>query len=256
MVELDLAQVRAWALEAGEIAKGYFNRVSATFKADRTMVTAADREIEALLAARIRAAYPGHGLIGEEGARTRGSEVLWAIDPLDGTRAFVQGLPCWGTSIGVLERSRPSWGLFYMPLLDDWTYTDGPQGVYCNRRDLRGALRATWDDQSFLAVTSTANHDYRIDVPRSRALGSVAAGMTYVARGSAIGGFFHKCAIWDLAAGAAILFRAGAELCYLSGRAVDWAELADGRHIPEPVLAAHPALMPRLRASIHPWPGQ
>lgn len=245
-LQIDFAQVHGWVSEAGRIARGYFNHVTAQFKPDHTLVTRADHEIEAFLAQRIRAAYPDHALIGEEGARARGTGYLWAVDPIDGTRAFVQGLPCWGTAIGVFYRGEPRWGLFYMPLLDDWTYTEGEDGVCCNGRDLCGAVRAEWDEQSFLAISSSAHYFYEIGVKRTRALGSVMAGAAYTARGSSLGGFFHRASIWDLAAGAAILQRAGAELQYLSGRAIDWGELADGRRAPEPVLAAHPSLMARL----------
>jgi myo-inositol-1(or 4)-monophosphatase len=256
---IDTAQVRAWVREGGEIALRSFHHVEATRKADNTFVTRVDREIEALLSARIRAAYPDHGLIGEEGARAgpRGAEVLWAVDPIDGTRAFVQGLPGWGVAIGVLYRGEPMWGMFYMPLLDDWTYTEGTQGVTWNGHELSpagdlrgGALRSEWDDQSFLAISSTAHHDYKIGVKRTRALGSMAANMVYTARGAALGAFMAKGYVWDLVAGAAILLRLGAKLEYLSGRAIDWGALADGRMIPEPILAAHPALMERIRGLI------
>jgi myo-inositol-1(or 4)-monophosphatase len=254
---IDVAQVRAWALEAGAIALRYFRgstgrNVEADRKADNTLVTRADREIEAMLASRIRAAYPDHGLIAEEGARMTGSGTayLWAVDPIDGTRAFVQGLPCWGISIALLHRGEPHLGLFYMPLLDDCTYTDGPDGVFCNEHDLRGAVRAGWDDQSFLAISSSAHYSYDINVRRTRALGSLAANLVYTARGAALGALLGKASIWDIAAGAAILSRAGGQLQYLSGQPVDWTALSDGRRIPEPILAAHPSLLDRLRSSI------
>ena len=72
-IAIDAELVRSWAVEAGGIALRYFNNVTAQLKADDTLVTAADREIEALLLSRIRAAYPGHAVIGEEGARAGGA---------------------------------------------------------------------------------------------------------------------------------------------------------------------------------------
>jgi myo-inositol-1(or 4)-monophosphatase len=249
---VDPAQVKAWAEQAGKIALGYFNHVEASFKADNTFVTRADREIETFLSERVQASYPNHALIGEEGARSgpRNAEILWAIDPIDGTRAFVQGLPCWGMSIGVLLRGRPVFGLFYMPLLNDCTYLDSAGEVICNGHRLFETLRSEWDDQSFLAISSSTHWSYEIDIKRTRALGTLAANMVYTARGSALGAFCERASIWDIAAGAAILQRLGAGIVYLSGRAVDWGELLDGRQIPEPVVAAHPALLPRLRAAI------
>jgi len=251
---IDEAQVKAWAREAGEIARHHFTRVDASRKADNTLVTQADREVEDLLTARIHAAYPDHALIAEEGSASSGirAECLWAIDPIDGTRAFVQGLPGWGISIGLLYQGQPHWGLFHMPLLDDWTYTEGEDGVFWNGRELRGLLRHEWDDQSFLAISSHAHHRHRIEIELTRALGSIGAGMVYTARGSALGALLDQAFIWDLAAGAAILLRAGAEFRYLSGRPVNWAEFADGRRAAEPIVVAHPALIERIRGSI--WP--
>lgn len=247
---LQLGQIRTWASEAGEIAMRYFNNVTVARKEDDSYVTQADREIEALLARRVRAAYPDHALIGEEGARVGGERYLWAIDPIDGTRAFVQGLPGWGISIGVLCQGQPHVGVFYMPLLDDWTYTEGAEGVLWNGQDLRGSVRAEWDDQSYLASSSSVHYYYQIEAKRLRALGSIAANLVYTARGSALGALLDKAHIWDLAAGAAILQRAGAELRYLSGRQIDWSELLDGRQVPEPVLAAHPSMIARLQTLI------
>jgi myo-inositol-1(or 4)-monophosphatase len=250
----DLAQVQGWAREAGEIALGYWQNVSATLKADRTLVTRADREVEELLAARIRSAFPDHALIAEEGARASGVEYLWAVDPIDGTRAFVQGLPGWGIAIGLLHRGQPRWGVFYMPALGDWTYTVGSEGAEWNGRDLQGRLRAELDEQSFVAVSSSTHYRYEFDFPWTRALGSVEANIAYTARGSALGAFIRKAAIWDLAAGAAVLLRLGAELRYLSGAPVRWEELLNGRYTTEPILAAHPALVDRLRGMIRARP--
>ncbi len=251
--EIQVEQVRAWAQEAGQIAMEHFNHAQVMFKADQTMVTQADRQIEAMLSGYVQAAYPGHALIGEEGARggRADSDWVWAIDPIDGTRAFVQGLPCWGISIGVLYQGVPYFGLFYMPLLNDWTYTTA-DAVICNGRALIHSLRTEWDDQSFLAISSSTHNHYHIGVKRARALGTLAANMVYTARGTALGALLEHAAIWDVAAGAAVLGRLGAEFRYLSGRAVCWSGLLDGRPITEPLVTAHPCLLGRLLDSIRP----
>jgi myo-inositol-1(or 4)-monophosphatase len=249
---IDTAQVKDWARRAGDIALAYFTNVKASVKTDNTFVTRADREIEAFLSQRVQSAYPDHALIGEEGASSGDldAEYLWAIDPIDGTRAFVQGLPCWGVSVGVLRRGLPYFGLFYMPLLNDWTHTGDDDDVICNDRRLNGTLRTEWDDQSFLAITSSAHWFYQIDVKRTRALGALAASMVYTARGSALGALLGRASIWDIAAGGAILVRLGAVFEYLSGQTVDWSELLDGRQIREPIVTSHPALLPRLRRAV------
>jgi len=248
-----VAELLDWARQAGQIALSHFRQVTPERKADRTFVTAADLAVEQFLAERLRAAFSQDRLIGEEGTRSQdvaASERVWAIDPIDGTTAFVQGLPGWGVSMGLLYQGQPRFGLFYIPLLDDMTYT-GSDGIsYWNDRPLRGSLRTDWSDKGYLAISSTAHHKYKIDIKRTRALGSAVTGFVYVARGSATATFNTQTSLWDLVAGAAILAGVGGELRYLSGRPVDYEALFDGRPTPEPVIGGHPAVLDGLVGKI------
>ena len=79
-------------------------------------VTAADRAAEAALRAAIHARYPQHGVIGEEPADQPGVGAwTWIIDPIDGTRSYVSGMPTWGTLIGLLEDGVPRYGMMSHP---------------------------------------------------------------------------------------------------------------------------------------------
>jgi histidinol phosphatase-like enzyme (inositol monophosphatase family) len=79
-------------------------------------VTAADRAAERAIRTAIGANYPEHGIIGEEFAQVGAKGQLnWVIDPIDGTRAFITGMPLWGTLIGVLEAGTPVLGLMNQP---------------------------------------------------------------------------------------------------------------------------------------------
>ena len=80
----------------------------------------------------------------------------------------------------------------------------------------------------------------------TRALGSTAAHILYVARGSAIGAIVGDIQIWDIAAALAVLERAGGQYCYLSGRPVELDRLLDGRQTPEPIIVAPPQLLAPL----------
>ena len=83
-------------------------------------VTIADKAAEAALRAAISARFPDHGIQGEEEADKRGSSVWsWIIDPIDGTRSFVSGMPTWGTLIGLLEDGVPRYGMMSQPFVDD-----------------------------------------------------------------------------------------------------------------------------------------
>lgn len=79
-------------------------------------VTAADRAAERVIARMVAHHWPDHGVIGEEGsARNPDARFKWFIDPIDGTRAFIMGMPLWGTLIGVLDGSEPVLGLMDQP---------------------------------------------------------------------------------------------------------------------------------------------
>lgn len=249
------ADAITWARQAGQIAMGYFNNVSATYKDDNSCLTQADLEIETFLLQQIRATYPDHQFIGEEGGANQNnaptSPYLWAIDPIDGTTAFVQGLPGWGISLGLMYNLQPIFGLFYMPLLDDLTYTNG-SGIYCNSHHLSQTVQPDWGRKGFLAVTAGSHHDFDINVLRSRALGSIGANLVYTARGTATAALIPKAYLWDLVAGASILNRVGGELRYLSGKKVEYHQLFAGGLAPEPIIAGYPQLLDKLQNDIRP----
>lgn len=107
--------------EAGEgIAERFRSRsYSVESKKDGSPVTEADREAEAFLRDRIEREFPEHGIIGEEmGAKGTKQEFIWVIDPIDGTKSFVHGVPLFGTLVGLVHRHRPVVGVIHQPILD------------------------------------------------------------------------------------------------------------------------------------------
>jgi len=255
----EIKQIVAWAREAGQIAMRYFRNVTIQRKADNSLLTQADLEIERFLAERLQANFPDYGLVGEEGARGNNDPAIdcrWTIDPIDGTPVFAQGMPGWGTAIGLLRQGQPAFGLFYMPLLDDMTYTAGPDEVISLGQPLQPALRRDWSMKGFLATAGFVHRDFKLDVPRVRAMGSVNANLIYTARGSATATFSPKPHVWDLVAGGAILLKMGGELRHLSGKSIDYLSLLDGRKVPEPVISGHPDVLDGLQKAIRPRPKQ
>ncbi|MFT6072332.1 MAG: myo-inositol-1(or 4)-monophosphatase [Alphaproteobacteria bacterium] len=88
-------------------------------------VTEADRRAEQIIRDIIEADFPNHAIIGEEYAnKNTDSDYAWIIDPIDGTRAFIAGLPIWGTLIGVLYKNKPIFGLMSQPFVGDIFYGD------------------------------------------------------------------------------------------------------------------------------------
>jgi histidinol phosphatase-like enzyme (inositol monophosphatase family) len=93
-------------------------------------VTEADRAAEKAIRALIASHYPDHGVIGEEfGAERPDSRHVWIIDPIDGTRAFVAGLPLWGTVVGLTEDGRAIAGLMSQPYIGELFHA-GPSGAF------------------------------------------------------------------------------------------------------------------------------
>jgi myo-inositol-1(or 4)-monophosphatase len=226
---------------AGEIALQHFRQVTTTRKADNTLVTVADRQAEAFLRDALGEAFPADGLLGEELGTHKGhSGRVWAIDPIDGTAAYASGLPVWGVSVGLLHDWDPVAGIIYIPLLDEVYLSHGHDALF-NGQSIHVDTSELIDDESFLSVTSAAHRKYDIDfVGKTRALGSTAANICFVARGTAVGALVGRPALWDIAGALPILREAGGDVRYLSGRSPDLSELADGRRCPEPVLAGAP----------------
>ncbi len=92
-------------------------------------VTEADRQAEAAIRKVIAARYPDHGVIGEEYGEDRpDAEFVWVLDPVDGTRAFIAGLPLWTTLIGLRHNGKPVVGAIAQPYLDE-VFIGGPSGA-------------------------------------------------------------------------------------------------------------------------------
>ena len=249
---MNLQTVRDWAEEAGKISLHYFNEVEVRIKADRSVVTAADEEIEQLLRNRIRAAYPDHSIIGEEqeGGHSD-APYSWAIDPIDGTSNFVDGLPIWGISIGLLDHGVPVLGCFYMPLINEWYEADIEGPAMFNNKPITVTGGDLLDSETWICVTSNVHRRYHIDHPgKVRSLGSLAAFLCYVARGTAAGAIIGAPYIWDIAAGLAVLRRAGGDIKTLrSGESIDLGSF--GRRKPrEPLIAGSPAAIAMLRERV------
>ncbi len=237
MTPIEIRWILSIIRKAGEIALSHFGKTKGTLKPDNSWVTQADLDVEAYLRKELDAARPNDAVLGEEGVDpTPNSPVVWAIDPVDGTRAFNHGLPVWGVSIGMFENGEPSMGAFILPVLGDIYYSDGIT-AYHNGRPLAPPAPVL-DANAILLVSEGAFKHLRIDYPgKTLSLGSAAAHLCYVARGSAVGAFDHA-SIWDYAAGAAILKVLGIRLRYISGKTVDFEELFRLKEAPEPTLAA------------------
>jgi myo-inositol-1(or 4)-monophosphatase len=226
------------AMEAGALLRGYRERGVATeYKGDVDLVTEADRASEKLIEERLTAAFPGHGIFGEEGARKRmDGEYRWYVDPLDGTTNFAHGFPVFCVSMG-LERRRPGLaadadgelvaGVIYDPMRDELFAAEKGRGAWLNGRRIH-VSRTSALAEALLATgfpsrkrhASPNIHFYQEFTLRShgvRRAGSAALDLAYVACGRIDGFWEFHLNPWDTAAGALLVLEAGGTMTRFDG---------------------------------------
>ncbi len=113
-----LALAAALADAARAVIRPYFRqKLAVDDKSDHTPVTVADREAEAAMRQLIMAQFPDHGILGEEHGATRvDAEHVWVLDPIDGTKSFISGVPLFGTLIALTRRGVPILGVIDQPI--------------------------------------------------------------------------------------------------------------------------------------------
>jgi fructose-1,6-bisphosphatase/inositol monophosphatase family enzyme len=232
---------------AGKLALHHFRRATVEHKADHSPVTAADREVEAFLAAELATRYPEAGIVGEEGAaRTTAGPYCFVLDPIDGTAAFVAGLPTWCVCIGLLHEGEPVAGVVHLPAAGETFSAAAGESWWMGER-LPALGAETSGDRSIL-LHSKAHLRHRVRYPaEARSLGSAAYHIALVARGVGEVALVGRVHVWDLVAPGAVLAHVGGCLRYLSGEAVDLRALIDGRRTPDYVVAGTAQAIARLR---------
>jgi myo-inositol-1(or 4)-monophosphatase len=212
--------------------------VATEYKGDVDLVTVADRTSEKLIRERLSAAFPEHGIFGEEGTRDRlDGEFRWYVDPLDGTTNFAHGLPHFCVSLG-LEQRRGDLSpgedgtlvaaVIYDPLRDELYAAERGRGAQLNGRkmhvsstpELAEALVAT-GFPSHKRHESPNIHFYQEFCLRShgvRRAGSAALDLAYVAAGRLDGFWEFNLNPWDTAAGILLVEEAGGQMTGFSGQ--------------------------------------
>ena len=197
-----------------------------TAKGDRDMATELDFAVERAVRAHLRERTPGVAILGEEEGVSGDpdSELLWALDPIDGTANLVHGMPLTGVSLGLLHEGRPILGVIDLPFLDARYWAVEHAGAYVGDRritasrtaDLRDAVVAIGD----YAVGAGADEKNRLRLAltehlasraqRVRMLGSAAIDLAWVAEGKLDASMTMSNTPWDTAAGVIIAREAGA----------------------------------------------
>jgi myo-inositol-1(or 4)-monophosphatase len=255
----DIAQrflaLQGMGQEASALAMQYFNdkaSLGVSMKGAQDWLTKADGDVEKLLRARIAEAFPGDGVLGEEGGFDAGrSAGLWIIDPIDGTANFAHGDRTWCVSIGFVWNGRPELGLIAAPALGEVFLARRGKGATLNGAPIRAA---TTDDLRLATIEigwtpSLKVSDYTALIGRAVTAGANvrrsaagALGLCYVGDGRRDGYIERQTNSWDVAAGLVIASEAGAYVSdFASG---DW--LLEGN----PLLCCTPALKEALSAIV------
>ena len=156
---LDFAVDAAW--QAGRITLEYFQTGTAVErKADASPVTLADRRAEEKLRECIQGAFPDHGILGEEFGEVLGrTPYRWVLDPLDGTRSFIQGVPLYGVMMGLEYHGRMVLGVVHFPALGETVYAARGEGCYWNGRRAHVSTVAQLGDAVVLATSVRSLYD-------------------------------------------------------------------------------------------------
>ncbi|MBS7696041.1 MULTISPECIES: histidinol-phosphatase [unclassified Chelatococcus] len=125
-------------------------------------VTEADRAAEAVMRQMIKSTFPAHGISGEEfGEEETDAEYVWVLDPIDGTKAFISGLPLWGTLIGLKHRGQPVYGLMHQPFTGERFVGDGQGARYHGPAGDRALKTRACPSLAEATISTTSPHMFK-----------------------------------------------------------------------------------------------
>lgn len=202
------------------------------YKGESDLVTALDRQAETLVVGHLRAAFPDHTVLAEEGSTGGGDPVhRWLVDPLDGTTNYAHGYPCFAVSVAYERAGQVVVGVVYDPLRDELFTAEAGRGAWLNGQPLR--VSPTGRLIESLLITGFPYERARLPaalrlwnalIVRAQALrrdGAAALDLCYVAAGRADGFWERPLQPWDMAAGALIVAEAGGHVSSFAGGPLD-----------------------------------
>ncbi len=258
-VQRRLELARRLAHQAGQVTLRYFRAgdLHVEQKDDASPVTAADREAEQLLRQQIALAFPEDAICGEEfGAQEGSSPFTWVLDPIDGTKSFIHGVPLYGTLIGLLHQQRPAAGVIHVPALEEtvwgtpeagsWYSRPGSEPQPCRLRrceQLDQATLLTSEVEGFVATGTFDALERLASATRITRTWGDCYGYLLLATGRADVMLDPRMHLWDAVAVMAVIQGAG-------GRFTDWhgRACADGGNGLATSAALLPAVLQRLQS--------
>jgi len=261
--ELDawLSFAQAACDAADTLALGHFRRdLEIMTKPDRSFVTVADQSIERLIRERILAAYPDHGLVGEEyGSESGAARCRWYIDPIDGTHNFIRGVPLFGTLLALEVDGELQLGILSAPALRERWYArrgggawavgaagnEAPRPIHVSRISALADAQVLYGSAHDLETSPRAPgfRDLLGDVWRDRGFGDF-WGYALLAEGAAEAVVEVDLSAWDMAAPLVLVEEAGGRVTDFGGR-----RLIDSGTLLATNGLLHDAILARLVAS-------
>tara|TARA_B100001179_G_scaffold221256_1_gene196524 strand:- start:174 stop:1139 length:966 start_codon:yes stop_codon:yes gene_type:complete len=218
------------AMAAGKLLQMYFRdplsepqdlKVSYKDSKGRDPVTRADKDVQDFLSEEITKRYPGHGIVGEEGDSTEDSlpDIVWVLDPLDGTRNFMHGFPCYASSIGIMYKGVPIAGAIFIPWPNQnpgiVIHASYGNGCKVNDKPLEIPVIKEIDPNAINTLPGSFASRFKFDnqfSPRSgesRMGGSIAYEMSLVALGITEYAVISGSHLWDILAGIVLVNESG-----------------------------------------------
>jgi histidinol phosphatase-like enzyme (inositol monophosphatase family) len=232
----DFAADLAW--QAGKLTLRYFQTaITPELKSDHSPVTVADRESERLMRTLIEASYPDHSILGEEEGETRpGASYKWILDPIDGTRSFVRGVPLYAVLVGLERDGQMIVGVINCPAVGDFLVAAEGQGCLWNGRraqvssvaSLREGLVLTTDVGAMAKYGRRGAYQRLSEASAMQRTWSDAYGYVLVATGRAEVMLDPQMSVWDCGALLPVLREAGGTFTDWQGRSTVYGNEAIG----------------------------
>ena len=223
------------ARRAGVLLLDFFSRgVKTEYKGTGTVdvVTEADRASEKLIVESLSAAFPNHGIVGEEGTRSQSaSEYLWYVDPLDGTTNFAHGFPVFSVSLGLVRGNQVIAGVVFDPTRNELFAAERGSGATLNGEAIHVSKVRTVGE-SLLATGFPSKkrhlnpniyfyHQLTLKSHGLRRAGSAALDLAGVASGRYDGYWEFNLNAWDTSAGVLLVEEAGGRVTHVDGSQFD-----------------------------------
>lgn len=215
--------------EAGGLARGHFDRrdeLAVEAKGTQDLVSAADREVEQLVRARLAALFASDGVVGEEEGSSGNTDSVWIVDPIDGTQNFLRGLPYWSVVLAYVRDGVCELGLTYDPIHDELFTARRGHGAWRDGRPIRCRAPAS-PAEACVALSFGFKDDWRVYVDMQgrflahgadmRRLGSTALILCHIADGRLDVLYAPGNQSWDCLAGLLTVREAGGVACDFLG---------------------------------------